>query len=860
MNISYIGEHTFLAGFGHFFVISSFVFAIIATFAYGYSEFIPTKKDKRGWLHTGRMFFSLHAVSAGVVTTLLFYIIYQHYFEFEYVWKYSNLSMPFKYIFSCFWSGQQGSFLLWSFWNLVLCGVLLSGRSKFEGPVLMVLLAVQAWIFSMLLGVYFGPVKIGQSPFILIRELSENLKMPWTSMPDYLQKVDEFRDGNGLNPLLQNYWMTIHPPTLFLGFALTTFPLAFAFSSLIRNEFRSWLQPAIRWSFTAIGILGAGILMGGAWAYEALSFGGFWAWDPVENASLVPFIILLAGSHLLLVYQKKQKNLMLTLMLCIAPFLLVLYSTFLTRSGVLGESSVHSFTGAGLNTQLLSFLFCGICASVFVFLSSFKLRMIYLLAIVAWLLLVFLGIKSSILILVYLSIQLVTLLISSRRFREKEGKEKFLSREFWIFMAAILFIASTLQIVLSTSIPVINLLFGTEMDAFTDLKLRNAFYKQWQLPLAMLLMILISGSLWLRYSSTIVKTWTKRQLISFGIGLSFLALLLIPFSYQKNFDMQEILFLVLAATALVSNSAYFIYLVIRTKRGYGATVAHIGFALLLLGAVFSTGGSFSISENLMDFDVALLDPTFENNENIILKKKEDRSMADYNVVYEGKEKEGVNLFYNVRYANSNLQEEFTLRPFVQLNEKFGNVPEPDTKHYLLKDVFTHVKWADLEFKENGEDDYMNESILELSVKQPVMHENLILQLDEVFLNDDPQVRSKYELDKDDLLVQANISLTEKMLDSHSKQSIDLFMIVKDGFHPISIESTIADIDTKMRITRLSEKSNTIEVGLMEKEYIVMSATVFPMINLLWLGSIVCVLGCIMAVWERHNRKTGNPDK
>lgn len=124
-------------------------------------------------------------------------------------------------------------------------------------------------------------VRVGSSPFLLIRELPENLGLPWTNLPDYLTMIPQFKDGRGLNPLLQNYWMVIHPPTLFFGFASTLIPFAFAIAGLWTKRYKEWMEPALPYTFFGIAVLGTGILMGGAWAYEALSFGGFWAWDPV---------------------------------------------------------------------------------------------------------------------------------------------------------------------------------------------------------------------------------------------------------------------------------------------------------------------------------------------------------------------------------------------------------------------------------------------------------------------------------------------------------------------------------------------------------------------------------------------------
>ncbi len=129
---------------------------------------------------------------------------------------------------------------------------------------------------------------------------------PIFSDPAYLAKY--ITDGNGLNPLLQNYWMVIHPPTLFFGFAATVAPFAYAVSAIWTKNYRDWIKPALPWALVAVMILGTGIIMGGFWAYESLSFGGYWAWDPVENASLIPWLILIAGVHVMLIYRSSDNS------------------------------------------------------------------------------------------------------------------------------------------------------------------------------------------------------------------------------------------------------------------------------------------------------------------------------------------------------------------------------------------------------------------------------------------------------------------------------------------------------------------------------------------------------------------------
>ena len=136
---------------------------------------------------------------------------------------------------------------------------------------------VQVFLASMLLGIYLFDFKIGSNPFLLLREHAEFSNLPFIQNANYLAKLN----GRGLNPLLMNYWMTIHPPTLFLGFASTLIPFSFSIAALWNKQYTKWQVVALPWTYFGILILGVGVLMGGAWAYEALSFGGFWAWDPV---------------------------------------------------------------------------------------------------------------------------------------------------------------------------------------------------------------------------------------------------------------------------------------------------------------------------------------------------------------------------------------------------------------------------------------------------------------------------------------------------------------------------------------------------------------------------------------------------
>jgi len=295
MEISYVGEQLIWGRIGNLLIMLAFTSALLA----GISYFFSLKDKDRSWIKTARTAFAIHSISVLGIIGIIFYLVINHRFEYHYVWEHSNTEMPLRYIFSCFWEGQEGSFLLWIFWHIILSWVLIFKAGEWEGGVMAIISIVQVFLMSMILGVVILGHKIGTNPFILLRDHPDFANLPFIQLPDYLSRI---HDGRGLNPLLQNYWMTIHPPTLFLGFAATVVPFAFAMAGLLRKKYSEWIRPALPWTFFGIMILGTGILMGAAWAYEALSFGGFWAWDPVENASLVPWMTLVGLGHVMLIF------------------------------------------------------------------------------------------------------------------------------------------------------------------------------------------------------------------------------------------------------------------------------------------------------------------------------------------------------------------------------------------------------------------------------------------------------------------------------------------------------------------------------------------------------------------------------
>ena len=213
-----------LGQLGHASVILAFVSALFGIYTLAFA----THPDKAGFkkLQSASLWiFGAHALSVFVVIASLFGIIYSHQYQYHYAWSHSSSQLPAYYMISCFWEGQEGSFLLWIFWHVVIGFFLLRADPKWRGPLWIVYFSVQAFLVSMLLGVVIPVLdwKIGSSPFMLMREVQPDAPV-FMINPDYVPE-----DGRGLNPLLQNYWMVIHPPTLFLGFALTLVPFCFVF-------------------------------------------------------------------------------------------------------------------------------------------------------------------------------------------------------------------------------------------------------------------------------------------------------------------------------------------------------------------------------------------------------------------------------------------------------------------------------------------------------------------------------------------------------------------------------------------------------------------------------------------------------
>ena len=799
MNIQYVGEHLLIGNIGNLFIVISFVAAILSAMGYYFSA--QNKLPSDSWQNIGRIAFRIHSLSVLGIIGTLFIIIFNHYFEYQYAWQHSSKALPVRYILSCFWEGQEGSFLLWTFWHIVLGNILIRYSGEWESSVMTVVSVVQIFLSSMLLGIYIFGYKLGSNPFLLLREHLDYANLPFVKISNYLETLD----GRGLNPLLQNYWMTIHPPTLFLGFASTLVPFAYAIAGLWQKKYTEWLKPALPWTFFGVMRLGTGILMGGAWAYEALSFGGFWAWDPVENASLVPWLTFVGGAHVMVIYKNKGQSLVTTFFLIFLTFIFILYSTFLTRSGILGDTSVHAFTDLGMSGQLLVYLL------FFVFVSAFLLVKHY------------------------------------KHLPKEKDEDNITSREFWMFIGALVLLISAFQIIFTTSIPVINKVFGSNLAPPLN---PIQHYNSWQVPFAIIISCLIAIGQYFNYKATDTKKFLSRLLISILVSIVISVIIMLSFNTFNGY------FIALCFTsvfAILANLNYLFRILKGNIKKAGPSIAHIGFGMILLGSLISTSQSETISINTSSVDVSKLGKDFSNNDNLLLSLNDTLKMGKYFVTYKGKKKEGINVYYAIDYlekdANGKYKLSFTLNPLVQTNPRMGNIAEPDTRHFLQKDIYTHVTYAELEAEnETSSNEFVEKSTQSLQIGDSLFATNSIVVLESLLKDID---RKKYNLNDSDIVVAAHLRITD--INNKTYFADPLYVIEENYVSPL--DAKVEALGLKFSFTKIDIQTGKVEIKLFEKksnkkEFIVMKAIIFPGINILWLGCFLMIIGSIVAIVNR----------
>ncbi|MFM2325903.1 MAG: hypothetical protein RIR31_105 [Bacteroidota bacterium] len=809
------GEHLLPGQIGHFFVIAAFIASLIATIAYFKASRLSDIAAKQSWIRFARIAFITQLVSVLIIFSAIFYICSHHYFEYMYAYKHASKELEPKFLLACIWEGQEGSFLLWTIWHSIL-GIFIIIKSKkpllqgWEAPVMTVISFVQFFLGMMILGIYIFDARIGSSPFTLTRN---EITGPIFSQPNYLSFI---KDGVGLNVLLRNYWMVIHPPVLFLGFASTIIPFAFAYAGIQTKRFGDWIKPVLPFALFSACVLGVGIMMGGKWAYESLSFGGYWAWDPVENASLVPWLILIAGLHTMVIYKATGQSLRASYLFAFLSFIFILYSTFLTRTGILSDTSVHAFT---LDTETKKVTY----TMLILFLSAFTLP------------------------------ALILLFTNYKKIPSVNKEERTDSREFWMFIGAIVFFLSGLFISAKTSVPVYNAIFNTSIAPPEDVEFS---YNKVMVLVSFIIGILTAITQYFKYKSSPSKYVLKKIAVPTLLAAILTAVLVIvyPITYTKQgagFLGAVYIALFASIYAVIANAAY-IWLGLNGKiKTAGGSVAHAGFAVMVLGMLISSGNKKTISDNTVTginipFGKDSKGNATENPlENLTMLRDVPTTMLDYNVSYSGDSagNEKGRIYYRLNFVKKDGSEKFALNPDVYVGKDEIKSSNPSTKRYLTKDIYSYISSINPEGSRNDTNQFV---IKELAEGDTAFYSKGYLVLNNVVKNPNNQ---KFKFKPTDAALMADITLVGK--DSMHYKAYPLIQIDSLGVN--EIDDTVYAQNLFLKFAGVTD-TKKIKLGIKESEkiidFVTLKAYLFPYINLVWLGLVIMAIGLAMSMIQR----------
>lgn len=575
--------------------ISSVIFYIIAA--------------NKGGIFTKIARLSYYALTTSIVMVSMYLLseILSHNYQYTYIWEYSSNELPNNLLTATFYAGQQGSFLLWGL-LLTLIGYFLMPyvqKHEYENYVM---------AFYSLILVFITLILTIKSPFEFIWESFPNVPVGHTP-----------ENGRGLNPVLQNYWITIHPPILFTGYSAMSVPFAFAMAALAKRDYRNWIKVSLPWLLFGTGILGFGIMLGGFWAYETLGWGGFWAWDPVENSSLIPWLIAVSLVHTMLVSKRTGGLIKTNIFLAIFAFIAVLYASFLTRSGVLGDTSVHSFVSPGQTVYNL----------------------------------------LLIMMITFILLSIVGVFYRIKELPNPKSTFKLDSKEFGLSIGSVIVLLIAFIVILGTSWPIILPIFGLEKSV-----IEPQMYDQFNTPLAIIVMLLNSLTLYLTWKRTNTNQLLKKTFpalvfaVIFAIGASFLGI-------NKA---QDLVLVFAGFFSLYINFEFIFKTIFKNFSQVGSYVAHVGVALLIMGALFS--GSYEVKEQIR------------------LEKGESAKFMDYTITFEDKEqierqwKDREKYKYNFKITKG--EETHYVHPVVywsDFNKRESPFFEPGIHTFATKDLY-----------------------------------------------------------------------------------------------------------------------------------------------------------------------------
>lgn len=475
------------------------------------------------------------ALMFAIASAALLSALYHSDFSISYVASYTERALPMGYKISAFWAGQEGSLLFWGVTLAVMTAAFVFVRRRDESREQ----AVTLLVLSIICGFFAAMLLLAANPFTVTKLVPE--------------------DGHGLNPMLQNIGMIAHPPTLFIGYAGFTIPFALMIAALICGNMEKWIGLARRWVLLSWVFLTVGIVLGAQWAYVELGWGGYWAWDPVENASLLPWLTGTALLHSIVVQQHRAMFRGWNVALAAATFLLCIFGTYITRSGVI--QSVHAFQPSLIGTFFLRFLIISILTCV-------------ILVIFRW-----------------------------RKLKADTEMQSLISKEVAVLIGNAMLVAMMLLTLLGTVFPLINGLAQGLGITDNSITITQGFYNKAVLPFAILMLMMMGVAPLLMYGSMKIGDLFRRMRIPLAIA----SLTTIFVALTVGTSLWTIL-CTLAITLTICGMAadYITVVFLRRKntqgslagsflavldanhRRYGGHLAHLGMAMIVAGVLGSS--------------------------------------------------------------------------------------------------------------------------------------------------------------------------------------------------------------------------------------------------------------------------------
>lgn len=766
---------------GQVLVLLAFLSSIVSGVAY-YRNF---RKPDHGTLNIARYAYHASVISVMGFCSFLIYLILTHQFQYTYVWNYSSTDLPTPLLISTFYAGQEGSFSLWTLYTAIVGVALMSYASKreYESSVMFVWNWILLFLLIMLVVknpferiwetfpkevIQTGPVPPMISNFLWL----DQAKGIWAQIP---------QEGRSLNPLLQNYWMVIHPQILFSGFTSMAVPFAFAIAGLLKKDYQHWVRIAKPWTVYASTVLGMGIILGGYWAYETLGWGGYWGWDPVENSSLIPWLVCVGSIHTMMSQNRSGAFVRTNFILSILAYVLILYSTFLTRSGVLGETSVHSFVDPGMWAYWL--LLCGI----FIFGGT----------------------------------GFTLLLLRMKEMPNVKIEHSIYSREFALFLGAYALCLAAMFITIGTSSPIITQITQGKASA-VDI----SFYVKTTLPLGIAVAILAGFGqlLWWKNSN-------KEKLFkSLSVPLALAVLFIIIMILIGVNDIQVLLFLFGASFALFVNLIVGYQIYKGDPKYAGGAIAHIGIALMFLGFVSSEG--------------------YDTKETLSLEQgKPVTAFQDFQLTYIGYkpiDNERSGFLVNVQHGD----EQFTMMPVMRYSNYTQSIlRNPDVKNMYSKDFYIEPMSL-----ETGE----GHAAHTLSLLKGETRELDGIRV--TFVDYDFS-----DMDKEKMVVGGGFSIGAILEVSAEGKTERIKPLMKggSGAQPEFIPAKPSFVNVEMKIAKLQPNREDPSKSRVELSYrdlnassvpktetLIVEASVKPLINLVWAGTITLLVGFIITIIRR----------